>query len=129
MENKKCEDTPKKFEDTNIHIQKTYNTENSETISTQISALFDPKYLDCAFKEAEKALIDNEVPVGCVFVKHKAPETELKDKELYSNQLFDTNKHIIISRGRNTVNATKNATRHAEINCIDEVHYSLFKGM
>lgn len=54
-----------------------------------------------AFKEAELALEKGEVPVGAVF--------------------FDIDQNKIIARGCNSVNATKNATRHAEINCIDQV--------
>lgn len=54
-----------------------------------------------AFAEATKALEIGEVPVGAVF--------------------YDLNTKKIIARGCNSVNATKNATRHAELNCIDEV--------
>ncbi|XP_018024333.1 tRNA-specific adenosine deaminase 2-like [Hyalella azteca] len=59
----------------------------------------DEAFMLAAFEEAREALQAGEVPVGCVFVQHG----------------------VIIARGRNTVNATRNATRHAEINCIDEV--------
>lgn len=52
-----------------------------------------------AFSEARRALSVGEVPVGCVFV----------------------HRDIIIARGANEVNATKNATRHAEFVCIDQV--------
>lgn len=54
-----------------------------------------------AFKEAESALLKGEVPVGAVFVDIKSGQ--------------------IVARGCNSVNATKNATRHAEINCIDSI--------
>lgn len=50
-----------------------------------------------AFEQAREALAAGEVPVGCVFV--------------YGGD--------IVARGRNTVNETHNATRHAEINCVD----------
>lgn len=60
----------------------------------------DCKFMEKAFKFAYEALESQEVPVGCIFV--------------YSNE--------IIALGRNTVNETKNATRHAEINCIDQVN-------
>lgn len=49
---------------------------------------------------AREALEAGEVPVGCIFV--------------------DNDGHILAT-GRNTVNETKNATRHAEINCIDTI--------
>lgn len=57
------------------------------------------KFMDAAFSKAYEALAVGEVPVGCVFV--------------YNSE--------IIASGRNTVNETKNATRHAEINCVDQV--------
>lgn len=56
-------------------------------------------FMQEAFEQAREALENSEVPVGCVFV--------------YDNE--------VVARGRNTVNATKNATRHAEMNCIDQV--------
>ncbi|XP_075148069.1 tRNA-specific adenosine deaminase 2 [Haematobia irritans] len=57
------------------------------------------EYMTEAFIEARKALSLGEVPVGCVFIY----------------------KENIIARGGNEVNATKNATRHAEFVCIDQV--------
>lgn len=57
------------------------------------------QFMEEAFIEARKAMAAGEVPVGCVFV--------------YKNQ--------IIARGCNGVNATKNATRHAEFVCIDQI--------
>lgn len=56
-------------------------------------------FMEEAFAEARLALSSGEVPVGCVFVY----------------------KGSIIARGGNEVNATKNATRHAEFICIDQV--------
>nr|XP_971753.1 PREDICTED: tRNA-specific adenosine deaminase 2 [Tribolium castaneum] len=55
--------------------------------------------MERAFQHAYEALAAQEVPVGCIFVHNN---TE-------------------IAFGRNTVNQTKNATRHAEINCIEQV--------
>lgn len=57
------------------------------------------QYMERAFYYANEALQAQEVPVGCIFV--------------YQNH--------IIAVGRNTVNETRNATRHAEMNCIDDV--------
>nr|XP_042904269.1 tRNA-specific adenosine deaminase 2 isoform X2 [Parasteatoda tepidariorum] len=48
---------------------------------------------------ANESLEAREVPVGCVM--------------LYNNK--------VIASSRNNINETKNATRHAEINCIDQV--------
>ncbi|KAG5899849.1 hypothetical protein JTB14_012320 [Gonioctena quinquepunctata] len=55
--------------------------------------------MEKAFFFAREALAAQEVPVGCIFV----------------------HKDEIIALGRNTVNETRNATRHAEINCIEQV--------
>lgn len=57
------------------------------------------QWMNKAFELAELALKDGEVPVGCVFVC----------------------RNHVIAHGANTVNETKNATRHAEMNCIDMV--------
>ena len=45
-------------------------------------------------------LIFGKVPVGCVFVNDSGQ---------------------VVAQGRNAVNVTKNATRHAEIECIDQI--------
>lgn len=65
-------------------------------------------FMDDALIEAKKANLINEVPVGCIFI--------------YNNE--------IIARGCNLVNKTKNATRHAEFVCIDQVlNYSKEKNI
>jgi len=60
---------------------------------------YDDKYMEIAFKEAQKAQDAGEVPIGCCFVT--------------DNQ--------VIATGRNEVNLTKNATRHAEMVAVDQV--------
>ncbi|XP_015587057.1 tRNA-specific adenosine deaminase 2 [Cephus cinctus] len=57
------------------------------------------EWMNVALEKAKDALKAGEVPVGCLFI--------------YKNK--------VISTGRNTVNETRNATRHAELNCIDDV--------
>ncbi|XP_034941272.1 tRNA-specific adenosine deaminase 2 [Chelonus insularis] len=57
------------------------------------------KWMEIALSKALDSLRAGEVPVGCLFI--------------YQNE--------IIATGNNTVNETRNATRHAEINCIDDV--------
>jgi len=59
----------------------------------------DENYMDLAFSLAEEALRCGEVPVGCVFVYGKE----------------------IVGNGRNYVNETRNATRHAELVAVDAV--------
>lgn len=60
------------------------------------------------FQKAEEALAAGEVPVGCVMVfdnERKEPEKQIT--------------HFV--SGRNRVNECKNATRHAEFECIDQL--------
>lgn len=57
------------------------------------------KFMEDALANGRAANEQHEVPVGCVFV--------------YNNE--------IIAYGANEVNKTKNATRHAEFICIDQV--------
>ncbi|XP_055696552.1 tRNA-specific adenosine deaminase 2 [Lutzomyia longipalpis] len=52
-----------------------------------------------ALAEAKEALKRGEVPVGCLFIRNGT----------------------IIASGGNEVNDTKNATRHAEMICIDKI--------
>lgn len=56
------------------------------------------KYIKLALKEAQKALIKDEVPIGCVIVK--------EDK--------------IIARGHNLRETKKDVTKHAEIVAIEK---------
>lgn len=56
---------------------------------------------ELCIQQARLALAEKEVAIGCVF--------------------YDSQDNKILASGRNSVNATKNATRHAEINCIDDV--------
>uniref|UniRef100_UPI00358F275D tRNA-specific adenosine deaminase 2 isoform X1 n=1 Tax=Myxine glutinosa TaxID=7769 RepID=UPI00358F275D len=57
------------------------------------------RWMQEAFSMAHEALVNGEVPVGCVMV--------FKD--------------TVVWRGNNEVNVTKNATRHAEMVAADEV--------
>ncbi|XP_015793485.1 tRNA-specific adenosine deaminase 2 [Tetranychus urticae] len=69
------------------------------------------KLSEISFNLAEEALKSGEVPVGCVMVRIKSPsKLVLCDKD-----------YEIISQGRNRVNASKNPTRHAEMECIDRI--------
>jgi hypothetical protein len=69
----------------------------------------DKAYMRLALQVAERALQLGEVPVGCVLVLEK-DETETSS----SNP-------VVVSHGANQVNATRDATRHAEIVAIDRL--------
>ncbi|XP_069866207.1 tRNA-specific adenosine deaminase 2 isoform X2 [Dipodomys merriami] len=69
-------------------------------VSTAVSsALETARWMEEAMRMAKDALENTEVPVGCLMV--------------YNNE--------IVGKGRNEVNQTKNATRHAEMVAIDQV--------
>lgn len=57
------------------------------------------KWMARAFDMAREAMLKGEVPVGCLMI--------------YNNE--------ILGKGRNEVNETKNATRHAEMVAADQV--------
>ena len=63
----------------------------------------DVHYMSMALKVAKAALAVGEVPVGCILV------------------LKDRSEALVISHGANQVNATRDATRHAEIVAIDRL--------
>ncbi|KAK9411635.1 tRNA-specific adenosine deaminase 2 [Crotalus adamanteus] len=65
----------------------------------RVSAGETEAWMDRAVHMAKDALKNGEVPVGCLMV--------------YNNE--------IVGKGRNEVNETKNATRHAEMVAIDQV--------
>ncbi|XP_041535878.1 tRNA-specific adenosine deaminase 2 isoform X3 [Microtus oregoni] len=67
--------------------------------SCVVSAQETEKWMEEAMRMAKEALENTEVPVGCLMV--------------YNNE--------IVGKGRNEVNQTKNATRHAEMVAIDQV--------
>lgn len=62
------------------------------------------KYMGLALDVAESALTLGEVPVGCVMVMHHT-----------------NGETVVVSHGANQVNATRDATRHAEIVAIDRM--------
>lgn len=66
-------------------------------------------YMKQALKVAENALKVGEVPVGCVIVLRNHP------------LLARNEDSVIISHGSNQVNATRDATRHAEVVAIDRL--------
>ena len=61
--------------------------------------LFKDQFMNVAFQQSEEALNAGEVPIGCCFVSEG----------------------VVIATGRNEVNLTRNATRHAEMVAIDAV--------
>jgi pyrimidine deaminase RibD-like protein len=68
----------------------------------------DELYMKEALRVAERALEVGEVPVGCVVVLRNHP-------------LLPVGESVVISHGANQVNATRDATRHAEVVAIDRL--------
>ena len=69
----------------------------------------DEGYMRDALQVAKTALSVGEVPVGCVLVLSEHPS------------LTPEGDSVVISHGSNQVNATRDATRHAEIVAIDRL--------
>ena len=80
------------------HVKETFSPQSNEASNKDLKSESD--LMEAAFELAREALGAGEVPVGCVLV---------------------TEEGLVVGKGRNTVNETKNATRHAEINAIDMV--------
>lgn len=57
------------------------------------------EFMEEALNKAREALARGEVPVGCLFIRNGE----------------------VVASGGNEVNDTRNATRHAEMICIDKV--------
>lgn len=85
-----------------------------------------------ALQVAQRALKDGEVPVGCVLVLRDSTDLHKGHSDTHSTGVNDrssshkdydyrTSSHVIISHGANQVNATRDATRHAECIAIDRV--------
>lgn len=70
-----------------------------DTCASELAVPEEHQFMEKAFVFAKEALDNQEVPVGCIFV--------------YEME--------IVAVGRNEVNESKNATRHAEMICIDHV--------
>ncbi|XP_054163469.1 tRNA-specific adenosine deaminase 2-like [Oppia nitens] len=63
------------------------------------------EFIDLCYKTAETSLASGEVPVGCIFVQFSSDHP---------------NGHVLVT-GHNRTNVTRNATRHAEMECIDKI--------
>ena len=80
----------------------------------------DEFYMRQALAVARNALDLGEVPVGCVIVATLQPEGEEVSSRQQQAHLSSA-RTVIISHGANQVNATRDATRHAEIVAIDRM--------
>jgi tRNA-specific adenosine deaminase 2 len=83
-------------------------SEPSTKSTNEVTTTKDEFYMQAALKVAKAALKIGEVPVGCVIVLQDHPS--LPDGE-----------SVIVSHGANQVNATRDATRHAEVVAIDRL--------
>jgi tRNA-specific adenosine deaminase 2 len=79
------------------------------TINEANTTTKDEFYMREALKVAKAALKIGEVPVGCVIVLQDHPS------------LPHGGESVIVSHGANQVNATRDATRHAEVVAIDRL--------
>ena len=85
-------------------------TETNEELSQDNSKT--NEYMKVAIEVAKSALHVGEVPVGCVIVLNQPYHLPSNDS---NNSDIIIPKGIILSYGCNQVNATRDATRHAEM--------------
>lgn len=84
------------------------------------NAQIEEHYMRQALDVARAALEVGEVPVGCVIVL-RDPE-EQNDSKGSTNQIDNEScSGVVVSHGANQVNATRDATRHAELVAIDRM--------
>lgn len=119
----------------NDHDQNISGDDNSSTRNPHLETYF----MKQALHVAKEALDIGEVPVGCVVVlndasslieqsahekKEHCATNEEEEASSSSNALsyhYTSQQPVIISHGANQVNATRDATRHAEIVAIDRM--------
>lgn len=68
-------------------------------------------FMKLALEEAERALLIEEVPIGCVIVRNGI--VIAKGREVSSKET------ILNATGSNRTNLQRNATRHAEMEALD----------
>ena len=93
----------------------------------------DEYYMRKALQVAQNALALGEVPVGCVVVlssdspyccRSSSSVTQQQQQQQQQDRVRvkrNDNDGVIVSHGANQVNATRDATRHAEIVAIDRL--------
>jgi tRNA(Arg) A34 adenosine deaminase TadA len=103
--------------------------EDDNTRNSDLKSFF----MQQALQVARDALLIGEVPVGCVIVLRDGstiePSTSTvndgadneKSNKIECSSTYDTSPSVIISHGANQVNATRDATRHAEMVAIDRM--------
>ncbi|MDO5563770.1 MAG: nucleoside deaminase [Eubacteriales bacterium] len=77
----------------------------------------DEFYMNIAIKEAKKALLYEDVPIGCVIVYKKNDKNIVMSKHMES---ININDNAILSKAYNKRNKTNSAINHAEILAIDK---------
>ena len=87
---------------------------------------YDDYYMLQALKVAKNALAVGEVPVGCVIVlpsdsPYCRKDLWKGDADTTGNDNINSRDAVIVSHGANQVNATRDATRHAEVVAIDRL--------
>ena len=73
-----------------------------------------------ALLEGERALVNGEIPVGCVIVLHT--DSNNSNSANTDNNNNDSNDNcVILARGSNRTNESRNGTCHAEMTAINDI--------
>jgi len=79
-----------------------------------------PILMKTALEEAENALKEGEIPVGCVF---SCPESAFKGND--TSNFTKLGETILVVTGSNKTNKTRNGTAHAELVAIQKLFKSV----
>jgi len=97
----------------------------NQSVGLDRNPLLEEYYMRQALHVAEEALKLGEVPVGCVIVLRDATKyiTPLNEDISATTNSWETTStpSVTVSHGANQVNATRDATRHAEIVAVDRM--------
>ena len=110
---------------------------SSDSADVVRNLVMEKYFMAQALRVAKEALDIGEVPVGCVIVLRDAHDIDPSLSPIFmqydglesNNDEYETGEHqyltsspsVILSHGANQVNATRDATRHAEMVAIDRM--------
>ena len=105
----------------NDNKEKTVVASNNQNVDEQQQQEEEEQiyYMRQALRVAEHALTLGEVPVGCVIVLPATGPSSSSSSITEEKEIRESS--VILSHGANQVNATRDATRHAEIVAIDRM--------
>jgi tRNA-specific adenosine deaminase 2 len=94
---------------------------HTHTHTSTMSVHYVDDFMQAALREAERALAEGEVPVGCVFVPLQANEEAYQQLTSSGSATAENIDAWVAARGRNQTNALHHALAHAEFIAVQEL--------